>query len=875
MNKSQLKADCSNFVQTTKDALDWVATPQNAARLDSAAHGLTRNLRRVARRAEKLARAVDRNASVSVFGPSQAGKSFLVSVLARPQSGPLIANYEGAGKALDFIKDINPEGQGESTALVTRFTVNRSASQNGFPVKLLMLSESDVLRVLINSFYRDGDQSEPSLQAEQLTSHLDQFKPSTGMGAGGLTSDDIWEVQEYVETNFARAAYAMSLEQYWDRAAELAPNLTHEDRGALFSVLWGGHEAMTDLYLLLTEALSQTNHAEVIFADTDVLVPKDASIIDVKMLHQLYSAPNDHTVTVHVPGKGDVKIGKPLLSALTAEMEVPMAQLPHDVLGYTDLLDFPGARNRFERPLEESLRSPSENLSEMFLRGKVAYLFDRYVAEQEITAMLLCVPPSNMDTVDLPGLVDGWISDTMGTDPTTRAVADNILFFVLTKFDNYLVDTAASGDDASRFDRGISTTLHEKFGQRRDKWVENWGPNAPFKNCFWLRNPNYPAETFFKYVGGREEPREEKADRLAALNSAYKSAELVQRHFKDPDAAWGSAMLAEDGGVAYLIEEMTKVCKPNTKFNQIQIQLNRQREKRDSSLLPYYISDDIEARCIKVREEMNELIPDLEGILDRGAFGTFLSALAVEQDRVRDAISTIPDHIRLNAGQSRSVPSATATPGRSRWGGVSKAKAEPAQPTAPAPDDENRTMTRETYMATSALRMWSDRLMELRSTAPTEFGVSDQTAATVIAELQKAVHRLNLKDVMSKQLGDVSYGLQITDQAPAAAILCAEQINRFVAQLGYDQIPAGLRPNLKMTDTPDVPVFAERQHNNDVNTLPDNMVNTSERVWFDWVHAFADLSERNVRAADGTEIDTVQNTRLGDILKIDPTENLT
>jgi hypothetical protein len=875
MNITQLKSDCSDFVQTTNEALDWVATPQNAELLDSAAHGLTRNLRRVARRAEKLSRAVDRNASVSVFGPSQAGKSFLVSVLARPQSGPLIANYDGDGKALDFIKDINPEGQGESTALVTRFTINRTAAQNGFAVKLSMLSESDVLRVLINSFYRDGDQSEPPLSSAKITAHLDRFKPTPGLNVGGLVADDVWEVQEYVEANFARAAYAMSLNQFWDRAAQLAPDLSQKDRGALFSVLWGGHAPMTELFLLLVETLAKTGNADVIFADTDVLVPKDESIIDVKMLHQLYSAPNDHPVTVYVPGKGDVQIGKPLLSALTAEMEVPMAQLPHDVLEYTDLLDFPGARNRFERPLEESLRKPAETLSEMFLRGKVAYLFDRYVAEQEITAMLLCVPPSNMDTVDLPGLVDGWISDTMGTDAATRAAADNILFFVLTKFDNYLVDTAASGDDASRFDRGIGTSLHEKFGQRRDKWVEKWGTNAPFKNCFWLRNPNYPAETFFKYDSGREEPRADKADRLAALKSAYQSAELVQRHFKDPDAAWASAMTADDGGVAYLIEEMTKVCKRNTKPHQIQIQLNRQREKRDSSLLPYYVSDDIEAQCIKVREEMNVIIPDLEGVLDRGAFGTFLSALAVQQDRVRDAISTIPDHIRLKAGQSRSTPASTASAGRSRWGAASKAKAGLAEAAAPAPKDANRTMTRETYMATTALQVWSDSLMELRGTAPSLFGISEHAAATVIAELQKAINRLQLKDVISQRLGDVSYGLQITEQAPAAAILCAEEINRFVAQLGYDALAPAERPTLEMTDTPDLPVFAERPFHDDVNTLPDEMENTSERVWLDWVHAFADLGERNVRAADGTEIDTVQNTRLGDILGIDPTEMLT
>ena len=41
----------------------------------------------------------------------------------------------------------------------------------------------------------------------------------------------------------------------------------------------------------------------------------------------------------------------------------------------------------------------------MFLRGKVAYLFERYNVEQELTGMLLCIETSNQEVRTLPAMV--------------------------------------------------------------------------------------------------------------------------------------------------------------------------------------------------------------------------------------------------------------------------------------------------------------------------------------------------------------------------------------------------------------------------------------------------------------------------------------
>src|SRR5690606_29833062 len=109
------------------------------------------------------------------------------------------------------------------------------------------------------------------------------------------------------------------------------------------------------------------------------------------------------------------------------------------------------------------------------------------------------VPDSNMETLDLPGLVENWVGLTHGTTPELRARTNCILFFVMTKFDKHLGESAAGGGDETRFERRIQASLLEKFGRNKDAWVEEWTPGIPFRNCYWLRNPNYFVDGLIDY----------------------------------------------------------------------------------------------------------------------------------------------------------------------------------------------------------------------------------------------------------------------------------------------------------------------------------------------------------------------------------------
>jgi hypothetical protein len=202
MTQEALAESCTNLARLARDAGAWLDDPGNADRVGVERRSILKILRRATRRAERLAKSARTRMSVSVFGPSQAGKSFLVSVLARPQNGRLVADF--GGHELDYIRELNPEGEGESTGLVTRFTTARAPVPADFPIRLTLLSEADLVRVLVNSFFMDGDKSEPAPEPATITAHLDRFSARAGGPAGGLSPEEVLEIAEYVQANFVR-----------------------------------------------------------------------------------------------------------------------------------------------------------------------------------------------------------------------------------------------------------------------------------------------------------------------------------------------------------------------------------------------------------------------------------------------------------------------------------------------------------------------------------------------------------------------------------------------------------------------------------------------------------------------------------------------
>src|SRR5512135_995521 len=151
-------AACRGTVEVATKAIDWFN--HNADKIRQEKPALIREFRKFAQSARKLEAAAHRPMCAGVFGPSQAGKSYLISALARHGTAPLLAEFDGSPGGVDFVKDINPEGGQEATGLVTRFTLKRTPTPPGFPVALRLLSQTDIVKILGNTYLSDLDLSE-------------------------------------------------------------------------------------------------------------------------------------------------------------------------------------------------------------------------------------------------------------------------------------------------------------------------------------------------------------------------------------------------------------------------------------------------------------------------------------------------------------------------------------------------------------------------------------------------------------------------------------------------------------------------------------------------------------------------------------------
>jgi hypothetical protein len=891
INKSQeqLAKRCKDVETLALAAQDWVRDPVNAELVGAERRSLLKTLHDGARRARRLARSAGTRMSVSVYGPSQAGKSFLVSVLASPAGGRLVADYAQGGTEgfLDYISEINPEGEGESTGLVTRFTMARAATPAGFPVTLHLLSQSDLARTLVNSFFNDGDGRDTAPEPEELQAHIDRFRArKQAQPVPGMDGDDVMDIADYVQTGFGNVAYASALRSLWDEAAGILPFLGLQDRAEFLSILWGGHALMTQLFLRLIDAMARLDNAATVHASLAALVPRETSIIDVKILRGLESDPaTAPRLEVRTPQGKVVQLGRAELCALSAELVLPMREEPAPLFAQTDLLDFPGARNRFKRPFRAIMDEGPKTLPELLLRGKVAYLFDRYVAEQEITSMLLCIPDSNMETTDLPGLVESWIATTHGARPELRARTACILFFVLTKFDKHLGESSADSGLSSRFDKRIYHSLQEKFRLGSDNWVDNWTPGQPFRNCFWVRNPSYYVEGLLDYEGTPPNKREvrvraDKVARLAEIRSGYLDAENVQRHFSDPAAAWDAALALNDGGVGYLVAALTRVCTPDSKINQISGQLQTLTERLHGSLAPLYVSDDLDAHIAARRDAAYRVIDGIENAFNRHRLGSLVASLMVDQDAIEERIIRVPVHVRLShavaapAGPVSETPSSATPVPMARPGGILRpGRAGPvaAAPGLSRPDQEPaavQVMTLEQFQAQTAIETWIDRLKQFRDSATTHaaLGIEAGQAADLVADLIHLARRKALSETIARELGGINFGADLQRKARAAAILCAERINGFVAALGCADLPERARPQVVLGDGATRPVFAMRGRADDVRDLSPVPRPIAPDYAADLAFALESVFLENARDVEGGERDIEQNRRLGAVV---------
>jgi hypothetical protein len=860
--EAALAARCMRVAEAATGALAWIG--ENGAIVREAGPALARDFRRFGLAARKLAAAAQRPMCVSVFGPSQAGKSYLISALARKGTNPVNAVF--GSETVDFVRRINPEGGKEATGLVTRFTLRPAPGLPGAPVTVRMLTQTDVVKILGNSFLEDFNRdSVVPVAPEVLSKHLDGLAArARAAPAQGMDEDLAYDLQEYFERYFRGHPVILALGGgYWREVAALAPKLSVADRAELFAPLWNLIPAFTATARRLTEALEALGDPDEAFLPLASLLPRETSVINVDTLDTLAAPDAGNPLPVTTREGRSVTLPRAVVTALIAELRLTLAEQPWDFMGATDLLDFPGARSRevLTDP-ERYLKDPAK-LAPLYLRGKVAYLYQRYVADQELTAMLLCIGPSNQDVRTLPGMVREWVDATHGASPEERAKHQTALFLVLTKFDAEFEEAQGkseigSGEGMNRWTARIQASI-TRYLALDHQWPLEWTPGRPFANTFWLRNPNFINKGLLDYDENRREIGLREPQRIARMREEFVATEAVQRHFADPGRAWDEAMKLNDGGVTFLASRLAPVCNPALKRGQVAARLAALARAMAARLDPFHISDDREAERAKRRAEGAQAARAMAATAAAQRFGLMLKAMMVETEPLQAAFTRLLLAAAGEETQPRIFGAAVEEDDLASELASIFGDAAPAAPAARATDTADR-------MAEAALEAWGERLARFAEDQATSgfLRLPREAAVFIATQVESGASTRRLREEIARRIRALSGFHERLPESLTRPVMVAERaINDYVAFLGFDAEPEAQRPKVQRDGRV---VFAAREAADDIPALGPVPLPFETTFMVDWITAFARLIDLNVDHAFGGAVNSEANARLGQIL---------
>lgn len=297
--------------------------------VNAIAHQQTGNLTRLAIEARNAFNSLSKNPALTVFGPSQAGKSVLInSVLKAATGGNLSNNWDK--HEVNFNDHLNPKGDGsEATGVVTRFSSADVEHPEKFPVVLKVFREVDLVMILANSFFRDFERGQIILETtedalvkklKELQSYVDKearkqwltsYVPSQSqsdkdtsqdadrsngedsaiykfsdrkdvtIGSGEFNyihPDDIVELADYIKyASYGEFGGWDELPEFWSLFREMIPFMSYEGRVQAFSILWQNLAIHTDIFKRLSAELLKLKGAPVVYGSLEsaVKVTKD------------------------------------------------------------------------------------------------------------------------------------------------------------------------------------------------------------------------------------------------------------------------------------------------------------------------------------------------------------------------------------------------------------------------------------------------------------------------------------------------------------------------------------------------------------------------------------------------------------------------
>ncbi len=603
---NQLIANISAQISEIDKMIGWAKANMEERRASEVFKQLV-DKRRTLRRYQA---ALSSNPAIAAFGESQKGKSYVISSLLASK-GEQFTVTDNNGVIYNFIEEMNPPtNETEATGVVTRFTNGYTVPDANFPIKVKLLSMADILQILCNTAYLDV-KSHLIISREEINEEMAMLERKYA-GAPDVQSwlieDDILTIKEHVERYMANVASELLSSDFFDVLTRIVRKIQPKDWPAIMARLWYDNASITQLFSRLLEGYQAVGYAEEIFIPVSALLNLHTTLMSSMCLQNLgnnlpvtgNSSLDDGTdILCGAEGGWHEVAGfnKSILSAMTAEVvfQIPDESIKEELsfcldgvtdenekayllshgwnrsvnkqfLNSVDILDFPGARSRLE--IEES-QIPKELATQMVLRGKVAYLFNKYSDEKRINVLMICHDHMQNGSSAMPPILKKWIEDNIGSTPREReAFIDKSiispLFLIATKFNIDLrVDVSATKNEQldNRWDDRFSKVLYNQvLMATSNKWFDDWTPAGSFRNTYLLRDYKYSGingnRLFEGFAETGVETKENDPEFRAKLHESFSTNANVRKFFDDTVMAWNSACTQNNDGTVLIIQKL-------------------------------------------------------------------------------------------------------------------------------------------------------------------------------------------------------------------------------------------------------------------------------------------------------------------------------
>jgi len=485
---------------------------------------------------ERIREALQWGVSVGFYGESQAGKSNLVSRLAKSlgskqsKDGGICVRGQAEELPIDFMDAIDPGGGGkESTGVVCRFTTTDVHSDGkvplgGFPVSFI--SHAELICSLVDGF-QTGVDKEHRPERTWVRQTLDELRRAPrerdGQDANGQPERSLmpqlleaWSVltEKYRSELIGQLDVGGDGEDGWDEFVRECVDrgerpkvgtLDQSDLRKLVSMLWGGDSAMGNLWFRLFSDLRKLEQMKHHWVGSQDLCKSERSgfksLIDVSWLNEL--AGDGNQVNCAIQGhEGDREakraLSKAAFVALVRELVLPVpVEADPATASCFDVIDFPGARAADKKKDHQSDEGAGRVLAVQALRrGKLNRLFITGVQHFDSSVLCLATQCGNQSAGEVirRALKDwlqreGWPecaqrkhSPLARTTNSTGGGEGPPLVLAMTKVDMLAKEPNRLGDTFHEVKETISPV-------KELPWMDKWSPVGKFQGTYWVYNP--------------------------------------------------------------------------------------------------------------------------------------------------------------------------------------------------------------------------------------------------------------------------------------------------------------------------------------------------------------------------------------------------